>query len=68
MSARAKRNFLRLFIIEIVTLIIVIVHFGITPAHRPYAIPFVIGIVAALVITAVAWIIMNKKAKEEKKD
>lgn len=37
MSKKAKRNFLRWFIIEVLALVIVTVHFIITPEHRQYA-------------------------------
>jgi O-antigen/teichoic acid export membrane protein len=65
MSEKAKRNFLRWFIIEIVTLVIATVHFMITPDQRPYAVPAYCIVLLGAVALVICWIVYKKRHRNK---
>ncbi|MCL2859288.1 MAG: hypothetical protein FWF46_01690 [Oscillospiraceae bacterium] len=64
MSKNTKLNFLRLVIIDVVTIIIVTVHFIITPTHRSYAVPVYIVLIIIGIVLTIAWNVLNRKNKD----
>lgn len=61
MSERAKRNFLRWLIIEVLTIIIATIHFIITPTHRPYAVPMFGVVLLGAVALVICWLVYKKR-------
>jgi len=60
MSEKAKRNFLRWFIIELLTIVIATIHFIITPSHRPYAVLAFGVVLLGAVALVICWLFYKK--------
>jgi len=63
MTERVKRFFLRWIIIEALTIIIITVHFIITPAHRPYALTVYAILLLSVIALCIVWSIFKKRSK-----